>query len=58
LKFKTERLVAHAYNLSYLGGSNQEDCGLKPAQAAQDFVNPYLKKSFTKIELVVEWLKV
>jgi hypothetical protein len=25
--------VAHAYNTSYLGGRDQEDCGSKPAQA-------------------------
>jgi hypothetical protein len=25
--------VAHAYNPSYLGGRDQEDCGLKPVWA-------------------------
>jgi hypothetical protein len=25
--------MAHAYNSSYSGGRDQEDCGLKPAQA-------------------------
>jgi hypothetical protein len=25
-------LVAHAYNPSYSGGRDQEDCGLRPAQ--------------------------
>jgi hypothetical protein len=44
--------VAHACNPSYSGSRDQEDCGLKPAQA-----NTYLKKPFTKIGLV-EWLKV
>jgi hypothetical protein len=26
-------LVAHSYNPSYVGGWDQEDCGLRPAQA-------------------------
>jgi hypothetical protein len=26
-------LVAHSYHPSYLGGLNQEDCGLRPTQA-------------------------
>jgi hypothetical protein len=40
-------LVAHACNPSYSGGRNQEDCGLKPAQAnsSQD---PVSKKPITK----------
>jgi hypothetical protein len=25
--------VAHIYNPSYLGGRDQEDCGLKPTEA-------------------------
>jgi hypothetical protein len=40
----------------YSGGRNQEDHGLKPAPANSSS-RPYLKKPFTKIELV-EWLKV
>jgi hypothetical protein len=49
-------LVAHAYNPSYSGGRDQEDCGLKPAQANSS-TRPYLEKPFTKIRLL-EWLKV
>jgi hypothetical protein len=48
--------VAHACNPGYSGGSDQNDCGLKPAQANSS-VRPHLKKPFTKIGLV-EWLKV
>jgi hypothetical protein len=36
-------LVAHACNPSYLGGSDQVDCSLKPARAKK-FARPYLKK--------------
>jgi hypothetical protein len=57
LKGKSSReLVAHTCNPTYSGGRNQEDCGLKPAQAnsSQD---PILKKPFTK-KGVVERLKV
>jgi hypothetical protein len=43
--------VAHAYNLSYPGGRDQEDHDLKPAQANSS-MSPYLEKSFTKIGLV------
>jgi hypothetical protein len=41
-------LVAHTCNLSYLGGRDQEDSSLKPAQSnsSQD---PISKKPFTKI---------
>jgi hypothetical protein len=33
--------VAHAYDPSYLGGRDQEDCGLKPAWAnsSQDSIS-------------------
>jgi hypothetical protein len=48
--------AAHACNPYYSGDKDQEDCGLKPAGAIS-FLRPYLKKSFTKIGLVV-WLKV
>jgi hypothetical protein len=44
------------YNPRYSGGRDQEDCGLKPAQANSS-VRPYLKKLFTKIGLV-KWLNV
>jgi hypothetical protein len=40
-------LVAHAYNASYSGGRDQEDCSLKPAWENSS-VRPYLKKPFTK----------
>jgi hypothetical protein len=33
-KICSQALVAHAYNPSYLGGTNQEDRGSKPAQAS------------------------
>jgi hypothetical protein len=49
-------LVAHAYNPSYSGGRDQEDCSSKPAQA-NSLLDPISKKPFTKIGLV-EWLKV
>jgi hypothetical protein len=48
--------VAHAYNPSYSGGRDQEDCSSKPARADSS-ARPYLEKPFTKIGLV-EWLKV
>jgi hypothetical protein len=48
--------VAHACNPSYSGGRDQEDHGLKPAQA-NSLQDPILKKPFTKTGLV-EWLKV
>jgi hypothetical protein len=48
--------VAHACNPTYSGGRDQEDHGLKPAQA-NSLQDPILKKPFTKTGLV-EWLKV
>jgi hypothetical protein len=39
--------VAHAYNPSYSGGRDQEDCSLKPVQANSSW-DPILKKSITK----------
>jgi hypothetical protein len=39
--------VAHAWNPSYLGGTEQEDCGLKPA-SANSSRDPILKKPITK----------
>jgi hypothetical protein len=45
--------VAHACNPSYSGGRDQEDTGLKPAQANSSIS----KIPNTKIRLV-EWLKV
>jgi hypothetical protein len=50
-------LVAHAGNLSYSGGSDQEDQGWKPAQASNLKERPYLKNTHHKKGLV-EWLKV
>jgi hypothetical protein len=42
-------LVAHAYNPSYLGGRDQEDCGSKPAEANSSwepiFKNPSQKRA-------------
>jgi hypothetical protein len=38
--------MAHIYNPSYSGGSDQEDPGLKPAWAVWE--RPYLKKPFTR----------
>jgi hypothetical protein len=52
------RTVAHVCNLSYSGGTDQEDQGSKPAQAnsSQDPIskipNIYTKKG------LVEWLKM
>jgi hypothetical protein len=48
--------VAHACNPRYSGDRDQEDCSLKPIWANIS-TSPYLKKCFTKIELV-EWLKI
>jgi hypothetical protein len=48
--------VAHACNLSYSGGRDQEDCGSKPAQENSS-KDPVSKKSITKKGLV-EYLKV
>jgi hypothetical protein len=39
--------VAHACKPSYSGGRDQEDHGLKPAQA-NSAMRPYLEKPFTK----------
>jgi hypothetical protein len=49
-------LVAHACNPSYSGGRDQEDSGLKPAQAnsSQDSTP---KTTLHKKEMV-EWFKV
>jgi hypothetical protein len=52
--------VAHACNPSYLGGKDQEDCSLKPAQArlaGNSLQDPISKKAIMKKD-VVEWLKV
>jgi hypothetical protein len=48
--------VSYVCNPSYPGGRDEEDHGLKPAQANSS-ARPYLQKPVTKIELV-EWLKV
>jgi hypothetical protein len=48
--------VAHACNSSYLGGSNQEDLGSKPARANSS-TRPSLEKPFRKIGLL-ECLRV
>jgi hypothetical protein len=48
--------VAHVHNPSYSGGRDEEDQGLKPAQANSS-MRPYLEKTLHKKELV-EWLKV
>jgi hypothetical protein len=49
-------LVAHVCNPSYLGGSDQEDQGSKPAQANSS-IRPYLKNTHYKKGLV-QWPKV
>jgi hypothetical protein len=49
-------LVAHACNLNYSGGRDQEDRGLKSAQANSS-QEPISKKPHYKKGLV-EWLKV
>jgi hypothetical protein len=54
--FVSQVLVAFAYNLSYSGGRDQEDCGSKPAWA-NSWQDPILKKMLHKKGLV-EWLKV
>jgi hypothetical protein len=47
---KSQALVPHAYNPRYLGGRNQEDRGLKSAQAnsSQDPIStkPIIKKGW------------
>jgi ribosomal protein S21 len=52
----SEALVAHTWNPSYSGGTDQEGWGSKPAQANSS-ARPHLKKPFTKTGLV-EQLKV
>jgi hypothetical protein len=47
--------LAHTYNPSFSEGRDQEDFGLKPAQANSS-QHPILKKLITKKGLV-EWLK-
>jgi hypothetical protein len=54
--------VAHAYNPSYSGGRDQEDCGSKPGQIVHENLSQKKKKkskkpSHTKIGLE-ELLKV
>jgi hypothetical protein len=46
-------LVAHAYNPSYSGGREREDCSSKPAWANSSR-DPILKKPITKIGLVAQ----
>jgi hypothetical protein len=48
--------VVRAYNPSYSGGRDQEDCHSKPAQA-NSLQDPISKTPITKKGLV-EWLKV
>jgi hypothetical protein len=50
------KLVAHTCNPSYTGGRDQEDHGLKTAQA-NSLQDPILKKTLHKKGLL-EWLKV
>jgi hypothetical protein len=50
-------LVAHVCNPSYSRGRDQEDRSSKPARE-NSFTRPYLEKPFTKIGLLVEWLRV
>jgi hypothetical protein len=45
--------VAHAYNPSYSGGRDREDCSSKPARA-NNSQDPFSEKPFTKKGLV-EW---
>jgi hypothetical protein len=48
--------VAHACNLSYSGGRDQEDYGSKPAWANSS-TRPYLEETLHKKGLV-HWLKM
>jgi hypothetical protein len=58
-RFSIERIFhqAYAYNPSYSGGRDQEDCSRKPAWAnsSQD---PSSKNPSQKKRGLVEWLKV
>jgi hypothetical protein len=49
-------LMAHTCNLSYQGGRDEEDLGLKPARAHSSW-DTISKTPITKKGLV-EWLKV
>jgi hypothetical protein len=49
-------LMAHAYNPSYSGGRDQEDCGSKPAWANKLW-DP-ISKNPTQKKGLVEWFKV
>jgi hypothetical protein len=49
VKKKSRALVAHASNPGYSGGRDQEDGGLKPAQA-NSFSRPYLENTHTHAE--------
>jgi hypothetical protein len=53
---RSQALMSHAYNSSYLGGSYQEDFSLKSARA-NSWWDPVSTKPITKKGLV-EWLKV
>jgi hypothetical protein len=46
--------MAHAYNLSYSGGKDQEDRGLRPAQTK---IKTLSQKHPTHIKGLVEWVK-
>jgi hypothetical protein len=48
--------VAHACNPSYSGGSDQEDCGSKPAWASSS--QDPISKNPSQKKVLVEWLKV
>jgi hypothetical protein len=54
-----QALVAHAYNPSYSGGRDQEDCGSKPS-LANSSRDPTLKNTSQKKKKIglMEWLKV
>jgi hypothetical protein len=50
----SSELVAHAYNLNYSGGRDQEDHGSKPAWV-NSFTRHYLEKTLHKKGLVSDW---
>jgi hypothetical protein len=55
-KTKLQAPVTHTCNPSYSRGRNQEDSGLKPAQANSS-TRPYFEKTLHK-HTAVEWFKV
>jgi hypothetical protein len=51
---KIPEAVPQAYNLSYLGGKNKEDCGLRPtwAKSQQDLISTNKSKAMLHVSVI------